>query len=73
MYTSILYQNTHKHNLTHPAHGLSDGLHHTPHHASFAGRLVQSHHDVVHSLLHQLGCLGDGIVGVRRLGTQSAD
>lgn len=60
-------------NRTHPAHGLGDGLHHAPDHAPFAGRLVQSHHDVVHGLLHQLGCFRDGIVGVGRLGTQSAD
>ena len=53
-----------KHSLTHPAHGLGDGLHHAPDHAPFTGRLVQSHHDVVHGLLHQLGCFGDGIVGV---------
>lgn len=57
-----------RHTATHPAHGLGDGLHHTPDQTHFAGRLVQSHHDVIHRLLHELSGLGDGVVGMRRLG-----
>lgn len=57
-----------RHTATHPAHGLGNGLHHTPDQAHFAGRLVQSHHDVIHRLLHELRGLGDGVVGMRRLG-----
>lgn len=56
-----------RHTAPHPAHGLSDGLHHTPDQTHFAGRLVQSHHDVIHRLLHELSCLGNGVVGMRRL------
>lgn len=58
----------HRRTATHPAHGLSDGLHHTPDQTPFAGRLVQSHHDVIHRLLHELSSLSDGVVGMRRLG-----
>lgn len=59
--------------FTHPAHSLSDGLYHTPNHAALARCLIQSHHDVVNSLLHQLGCFIDGIVCVGCLRTRAAD
>lgn len=56
-----------RHTVTHPAHGLGDGLHHTTDQTHFTGRLVQSHHDVIHCLLHELRGLCNGVVCMRRL------